>query len=96
MYIFAWIANVLTVIYKLPQMYTLFKVKNTAGLSLYSFCIQVVSYILYIIHGIFNEDPSLSIGMIPALCQNIILILMYIYYDKPKDTLYIPKHDVTK
>ena len=94
MYVFAWIANVLTFIYKLPQMYTLFKVKNTTGLSLYSFCIQVVSYILYILHGVINNDPSLSIGMIPALCQNIILILMYLYYDKPNDIPYIPKHGV--
>ena len=80
MYVFAWIANVLVFTYKLPQMYTLYKVKQTTGLSLYSLCIQVTSYVLYIIHGIFTEDTALSYGMIPALCQNIILILLYLYY----------------
>ena len=80
MYIFGWIANVLVFIYKLPQMYILWKVKQTTGLSLYSLCIQVTSYVLYIIHGIFTEDTALSYGMIPALCQNIILILLYLYY----------------
>lgn len=80
MYIFGWIANVLVFIYKLPQMYILCKVKKTDGLSLYSLCIQFTSYILYIIHGIFTEDTALSYGMIPALCQNIILICLYLYY----------------
>ena len=50
MYIFGWIANVLVFIYKLPQMYILWKVKQTTGLSLYSLCIQVTSYVLYIIY----------------------------------------------
>lgn len=80
MYIFGWVANVLVFIYKLPQMYTLIKAKSTTGLSLYSFCIQAVSYVLYIIHGVFTEDTALSYGMIPALCQNIILICLYLYY----------------
>lgn len=80
MYVFAWIANILVFTYKLPQMYTLYKVKQTTGLSLFSLCIQLVSYTLYIIHGVFVDDTSLSIGMIPPLCQNLILIYMYLYY----------------
>jgi len=80
MYIFAWIANVLVFTYKLPQMYTLYKAKDTTGLSLFSLCIQVLSYVLYIIHGTFIHDPSISVGMIPPLCQNLILIGMYLYY----------------
>ena len=80
MYVFAWIANVLVFTYKLPQMYTIYKEKKTNGLSLLSLCIQLVSYTLYIIHGVFIEDTSLSIGMVPPLCQNMILVLMVLYY----------------
>ena len=80
MYIFAWIANILTVVYKIPQMYTFYREQNTKGVSLYSFCIQTISYILYIIHGVYINDDALSYGMIPALTQNIILVSMYLYY----------------
>lgn len=80
MYLFAWIANILTVVYKIPQMYTFYRQKNTKGVSLYSFCIQTVSYVLYIIHGVYINDDALSYGMIPALTQNLILVSMYLYY----------------
>ena len=55
---FAWIANILVFIYKLPQIFTLYKEKNTTGLSLYSFCIQAVGYILYILHGYYVNDDA--------------------------------------
>ena len=77
---------ILVFTYKLPQMYTLYKVKKTTGLSLFSLFIQLVSYTLYIIHGVFVEDTSLSIGMIPPLFQNLVLISMYLYYQNINTT----------
>lgn len=74
---FAWIANILVFVYKLPQIYTLYKVRDTTGLSVYSFCIQATSYILYILHGYFVNDIALLYGMILPLVQNIIVIIMY-------------------
>ena len=85
MYIFAWLANLLVFTYKIPQMYTLYKAKKTTGLSLFSLCIQVTSYVLYIIHGTYTHDPSISIGMIPPLVQNLILIAMYLYYNRIRE-----------
>ena len=82
---FAWIANVLVFIYKLPQIYTLYKEKDTTGLSVYSFCIQATSYVLYILHGFFTNDDALLYGMILPLIQNIVIIMMYLwvkYYHK--------------
>lgn len=78
---FAWIANILVFIYKLPQIYTLYKEKNTTGLSLYSFFIQATGYILYILHGYYVNDDALLYGMIPPLVQNIVIILMYLKYN---------------
>ena len=76
---FAWIANILVFIYKLPQMYTLYKERDTTGLSIYSFFIQATSYILYILHGFFTGDDALFYGMIFPLFQNIIIIIMYLW-----------------
>ena len=90
MYIFGWIANVLVFIYKLPQMYTLLTVRDTTGLSLYSFMIQAVSYILYITHGVYTNDEALSYGMVPALIQNLIIICMYLYFRDKTQTLQLP------
>ena len=74
---FAWIANILVFIYKLPQIYKLHTAQDTTGLSVYSFCIQAVSYILYILHGFFNNDNALLFGMLLPLLQNLFIISMY-------------------
>lgn len=76
---FAWVANILVFVYKLPQIYTLYKEKNTTGLSVYSFCIQATSYVLYILHGFFTNDDALFYGMILPLIQNIVIIIMYLW-----------------
>jgi uncharacterized protein with PQ loop repeat len=76
---FAWIANILSFIYKLPQIYTLYKKKNTTGLNVYSFCIQATSYVLYILHGYFTNDDALFYGMMPSLIQTTVIIIMYIW-----------------
>lgn len=87
MYYFAWVANVLVFVYKLPQIYTLYTEKDTTGLSLYSFCIQATSYILYILHGYFANDNALLYGMILPLAQNVLIIIMYLrYWTKPNGT----------
>lgn len=75
---YAWVANILVFIYKLPQIYKLYKEQDTTGLSVYSFCIQATSYVLYILHGFFTNDDALFYGMILPLVQNIIIIMMYI------------------
>ena len=90
MYIFGWIANILVVLYKLPQMYTLFIVRDTTGLSLYSFLIQSVAYTLFIIHGVYTQDDAISYGTIPALVQNLIIICMYLYFRDKTQTVQLP------
>ena len=71
-------------------MYTLLTVQDTTGLSLYSFIIQAVSYTLYIVHGVYTNDEALSIGMIPALIQNLIIICMYLYFRDKAQTVQLP------
>ena len=76
---YAWIANILVFLYKLPQMYTMIIKHDVTGLSIYSFIIQLVSYTLYIVHGFIMQDDALAYGMIIPLVQNMIIIIMYIY-----------------
>ena len=71
-------------------MYTLLTVRDTTGLSLYSFMIQAVSYTLYIIHGVYTNDEALSYGMVPALIQNLIIICMYLYFRDKTQTVQLP------
>jgi len=76
---YAWIANILVFLYKLPQMYTMIKKHDVTGLSVHSFIIQLVSYTLYIAHGFIIQDDALAYGMIIPLMQNIVIIILYIY-----------------
>lgn len=81
---YAWIANILVFLYKLPQMYIMITQHDVTGLSIYSFIIQLLSYILYIVHGFIIQDDALAYGMIIPLVQNMIIIIMYIYIVRHK------------
>lgn len=79
-YIFGWFASIITMTYKIPQMIELYKKKNTDGLSIYSYIIQSIGYILYLLHGFFNKDyPILVMGFI-SFIENIIVIILYFCY----------------
>ena len=43
--IFGWIATVISIVYKLPQMYTFYKEKTSKGVSIISFEIQTINRI---------------------------------------------------
>jgi len=79
---FGWIASSISLIYKLPQIYLLYREKTTEGLSIVSLCVQAISYLFYIVHGVYiNDDPVFYMG-IACMAQSICLIAMYILYDK--------------
>ena len=79
---FAWTANVLVFIYKIPQISKLCNDKDTSGFSVLSYIIQSFSYSLYIAHGFVNNDDALAYGMIIPLLQNILVILIYLHVQK--------------
>lgn len=78
--IFGTIANSISFLYKIPQMYKLYKVKKTDGLSFESILLQSISYIFYIIHGYFLHDYTIFIGMTITLIQSLIMIGLYFKY----------------
>ena len=78
--IFGTIASSISFLYKIPQMYKLYQVKKTDGLSITSILLQFISYIFYIIHGYFVQDYTIFIGMSITLIQSFIIIVLYYKY----------------
>ena len=82
--VYGWIASGITLIYKLPQIYKLFKTKKSNDLSLVSIMVQSIGYGFYILHGNdVNDYPIILMGS-GALFQSLILISLYFYYKKNK------------
>ena len=80
--IFGWVAAALSLIYKLPQMYRLWRAKKIDGLSVTSLIVQAISYGFYIAHGVvINDLPILWMGIV-ALAQSIFVIGLYFYYKR--------------
>lgn len=78
--IYGWIASSITLIYKLPQIYKLFKRKTSDDISFPSLFVQSIGYCFYIAHGVsMNDFPIITMGS-GALFQTLILIGMYFYY----------------
>ena len=80
MYVFGWIGTILTLVYKLPQVVKLYRLKTAKGISIYSYNIQTVGSGLYIIHGyIIEDDPIMVMGAVTLLLNIIICIQLYYY-----------------
>ncbi len=78
--LFGWIASSITLIYKLPQIYKLYKRKKSNDISVISLLVQSLGYIFYILHGITVKDNPIILMGSGALFETIILIIMYFFY----------------
>jgi MtN3 and saliva related transmembrane protein len=78
--VFGWIASSITLIYKLPQIYKLYKRKTSNDISMFSLLIQSTGYVFYIIHGVtINDYPIIIMGS-GALFQSMILVFLFFLY----------------
>jgi uncharacterized protein with PQ loop repeat len=82
MLIFGWTATGLSLIYKLPQIYTTCKTKNVDSLSLISLFIQLLSYVFYVVHGIAINDLPIVVMGIVSMLQTIFLMGLCLYHSK--------------
>lgn len=78
-YVFGWIATGLGFLYKLPQMYKLYKVKKDKSISKLSYSLQSLSYVIYVLHGYFNNDNPIIVMGFLSLLQNFIIWCLFIY-----------------
>ena len=80
--LFGWIASSITLIYKIPQIYKLYKRKKSNDISIISLIIQSIGYIFYILHGITIKDNPIILMGSGALFETLILIILYFIYKK--------------
>lgn len=78
--IFGWLATAGTFIYKLPQIYKLYKTKKSDDVSTPSLIIQTTGYVFYIIHGVIIDDhPIIAMGGISFIQGTILVVLDRLY-----------------
>ena len=83
--VYGWIASSITLIYKLPQIYKLYKTKKSDDLSVNSLLMQSVGYIFYIIHGANVQDnPIIVMGTGPLFETMVIVAMYYLYRNQTK------------
>lgn len=80
--IYGWLASLSTIIYRIPQIYRLYKIKKSGDLSFYSLILQGIGCVLYIIHGIVIKDNPIILMGSGTLIQTIILTILYLIYNK--------------
>ena len=80
--VYGWIASGITLIYKLPQIYKLYKTKKSDDLSVNSLLMQSVGYIFYIIHGANVQDNPIIVMGTGALFETMVIVAMYYLYRK--------------
>ena len=86
--IFGWIASSMTVLNKIPQIIKLYRTRESADLSIVSLFIQLIGYIFYILHGYTLGDLPIIFMGAGALCENIIIMVMYYcYYEKTETSI---------
>ena len=74
--LFGWIATSFSLVYKLPQIYKLYKTKEVSGISLKAYILQTISYLFYIIHGSFNTDFPIVVMGISSFTQCLIILFL--------------------
>ena len=80
--IFGWIGTTLSLLYKIPQIYKIIKLKKIEGISISSYTVQTISYCFYLVHGYYiNDNPTISLGIV-SLTQNIIFHVLYYRLNK--------------
>ena len=79
-YTFGWIASTLAIIYNIPQIYRIYKMKSTRDISTYGYIIKLLSYILYLTHGAIIKDPSALVCSAINLLQILTILAQIRYY----------------
>ena len=79
---FGWAAGALGMLYNFPQIYHIYRRKSADDLSTTSLAMRVLSYGLYLAHGVAIEDPPTIYMTLGSLSQALILWAQKVYYYK--------------
>lgn len=78
-------ALVLSLVYRIPQIYDIYKTKKADDISTWMLVIQNISYLLYIAYGVFVHDWIYIASSIISFIQNIIIYAMKRYYTSNRE-----------
>lgn len=74
-----------SLLYRIPQIYKLWKNKSSNDISVWMIHLQTISYILYVTYGIMKEDLVYIISSAISILQNIILYFLYCLYKEKEE-----------
>ena len=74
---FGYIALLLNLTYKIPQIIKLYKTKQSIGISLKSLLLGILTCIFYAIHGFIIKDIPLILTGLLTLIQAVVLVYLY-------------------
>lgn len=69
-----------SLIYRMPQLYKLYKVKDSKSISAYAVLTQSSSYIFYFIYSWYVYDTIYILTSAISLFQNILILIFYVKY----------------
>jgi MtN3 and saliva related transmembrane protein len=78
-------ATVLSILYRLPQMYKIYKTHRAEDISTYMLVVQNLSYMCYMVYGVLKHDWIYIAASLLSFVQNIIIYMMMRYYNRLLD-----------
>ncbi len=75
-------ALVLSLLYRIPQIYDIYKSKKANDISTMMLIVQNLSYVLYVSYGIFVHDWIYIASSVISFIQNIIIYFMKRHYSR--------------
>ena len=70
----------LSLIYRIPQIYEIYKTESAEDISTWMLIIQNLSYVLYVTYGVFVHDWIYIASSVLSFVQNLIIYFMKMYY----------------
>src|SRR3990167_418716 len=90
-----WSAFTFSLIYRVPQIYKIYKTKSVEDISVWFIHIQNFSYICYVLYGIGRLDTIYIVSSAVSFLQNIFIsFLRYYYHKKPQTVQQFPINDL--
>lgn len=71
---------VFSLVYRIPQIYKVYKTRSAKDISVGTIVIQNISYVAYIVYGVLVWDWVYLASSIISFGQNVIIIALRSYY----------------
>jgi MtN3 and saliva related transmembrane protein len=79
--IVATLAPIVNSIQIVPQLYKTYVTKSVKDLSIYSLSLILLTNLLWLLHGFFINDKSLTLAGVVAMIVNVALLTLYFLYN---------------